>query len=202
MKNLNFILILFLLFNVSTSLAETKTYLRTDYGLGKFSSPKLDSLNTEHEGKTFGVGFGSKMDHVELGVFYRNFSLETPINHDGLANRITHLGSSIGLEMNVFLNKHLGLKLGYAISNYKEQLATSVSASTFDGIKTIYGLEEDHHTSSFFYGVNLDIFGGKNFDVYTSVLNFPMEDGKKTLSGQVGIKIYMNASLGDFFGNR
>lgn len=200
MNNINFSIILFLLFNISTCFAETKSYWRMDYGLGKFSSPKLNALDANPTGKTYGIGFGSKIDYVELGFFYRAFSLETPINHDGVANKISHDGSSLGVDMNVFLNGHISLKLGYATHRYKEKLKTSVTTSTLDGIKTIYGLEEDHHSSNFFYGANLDILGSKSFDIYTSVLNFPKEDGKNTLSAQVGIRIYMSSSIGDFFG--
>lgn len=194
---------LFFLFLLSTQVlqaSDTKTYFRADYGMGRFKSDKLDSLNANPKGSTFGVGFGSKMSYVEVGIFYRNFSFDSDITHDGVANHFVHKGKTFGLDLNVFLNNHLSLKFGYAINNYKQSFANKMSSSTLIAAKTVYGLEEDKTSSNIFYGANVDIFGGKAWDLYASVIQFPMGDSKSTLTAQIGIRFYMNKSFSDFFG--
>lgn len=194
--------IVVLLFTLSTSItafAETKTFFRADYGMGKFKSDKLDSLNANPSGSNLGLGFGSRMGYVEVGLFYKGGKYESDIKHDGMANKIEHKSKSFGLDLNVFLNSHFSLKVGYAVNNYTQKLSTPVSALAMSSIKTTYGIEEDKSSSNIFYGANVDIFGSKTFDLYASVLQFPMGDGKSTLTGQVGIRIYMNSSFADFF---
>lgn len=191
------------LFLITTQLsfgADSPTYLRIDYGVGEFKSDKYDSLNSKPKGSTIGASVGSKMSYVELGIFYRKTLFETDINHDSAANKIIHDGKTFGVDMNVFLNNHLSLKLGYAFNTYKEKLGTSVSSAALNAIKTSYGLEETHSTSNIFYGANLDIFGAKKFDLYASVLHFPMGDSKSATTAQVGIRMYMDLNFSDFFG--
>lgn len=180
--------------------ADSPTYVRVDYGVGEFKTNKSDSLNSKPKGSTIGGAFGSKMSYVELGLFFRKNSFEKDINHDGAANKIIHDGKTFGVDMNIFLNNHLSLKLGYAFNTYKEKLGTSVSSQTFNAIKTTYDLEESHNTSNIFYGANIDIFGAKKFDVYASLLHFPMGDGKSATTAQAGIRMYMDFSFSDFFG--
>lgn len=199
MKKLVTILI-FLITSHSSFGADSQTYVRIDYGMGEFKSEKYDSLNSKPKGSTIGASAGSKMSYVELGLFYRKMSLEADINHDGAANKIIHDGKTFGVDMNVFLNNHLSLKLGYAFNSYKEKLGTAVSAQVLSAIKSSYGLEETHNSSNIFYGVNLDFFGSKKFDIYTSVLHFPMGDSKSTTTAQAGIRIYMDLNFADFFG--
>lgn len=147
-----------------------------------------------------GFSIGSKMSYVELGLFYRQMSLEADINHDSLPNTIIHNGKSFGVDMNVFLNNHLSLKLGYAFNNYKEKLRTTVDAQVLSAIKSSYGLEESYNQSKIFYGANIDVFSAKKFDVYASVLHFPMSDNKSTSTAQIGIRVYMDLKFSDFFG--
>ena len=180
--------------------ADSQTYVRLDYGLGEFKSEKYDSLNSKPNGSTLGFSIGSKMSYVELGLFYRQMSLEADINHDGAANKITHDGKTFGVDMNIFLNNHLSLKLGYAFNSYKEKLGTPVSAPVLTAIKASYGLEESYSKSNVFYGANLDIFGAKKFDIYASVLHFPMGESKSTTTAQAGIRMYMDLNFADFFG--
>ena len=194
--------ILFLILTLLTTLtvqAETKTYLRADYGIGRFKSDKLDALNANPSGSNIGVGFGSRMGYVELGVFYKGGSYKADINHDGVANKINHTSKSFGIDLNIFLNRHFSLKIGYTINNYSQKLETPLSVNAMRVVNSTYGLEEDKTTSNAFYGVNVDIFGGKTYDIYASVLQFPMGDGKSNLTGQIGIRIYMNSSFADFF---
>ena len=199
MKKLFFIILFVSTLQYSFA-AETKTYLRADYGLGKFKTDQFDSFNANPSGSTIGASFGSKMSYVELGVFFRQTSLKSKITHDSVANEIIHDGKTFGVEMNVFLNNHLSLKFGYAFHSYKEKLGTTVSAQTLTAIKSTYGFEEDFSSSNVFYGANIDIFGSKRFDIYTSVLHFPMGESKSSTTGQVGIRVYMDLSLSDFFG--
>ncbi len=198
MKKILFILLSFIITQNSYS-TETKTYVRADYGIGKFTSDKLDSLNANPSGNTIGVGFGARMAYVELGFFYKNFSYESDITHDGAANQIVHDGKSFGLDMNVFLNNHLALKFGYAFNNYKQKVANTVNATTLQAIKTSYGLEDNHSSSNIFYGANVDFFGGKRWDMYATVIHFPMGNGSST-SAALGLRLYMDASFADFFG--
>lgn len=199
MKKLIATFIIFIL-SFSSFASDSLTYVRLDYGLGQFSNTQFESLNTQPEGSTIGASIGSKMSYVELGLFYRVTKLMADINHDGAANRVIHNGKSYGVDMNVFLNRHLSLKLGYAFNSYQENLDSPVSAQTAKAIKSSYGLEENYSKSSIFYGANLDIFGAKIFDFYTSVLHFPMGDNKSTTTLQAGIRLYMDLSLADFFG--
>ena len=199
MKKL-FLTILFISYLHQSFAAETTTYIRADYGLGKFKTDQYDSLNANPSGSTIGASFGSKMSYIELGVFFRQTSLRSNITHDSVANEIIHNGKIFGADMNVFLNNHLSLKFGYAFHSYKEKLGTAVSAQTLTAIKTTYGLEEDYSSSNIFYGANIDIFGSKKFDIYTSVLHFPMGEKKSNTTAQIGIRIYMDLTLSDFFG--
>ena len=192
---------IFFLGSYSSFAASGQTYARFDYGLGQFTNDKFDSFNTKPNGSTFGASIGSKMNYVELGLFYRKMSLQAEINHDGTANKITHDGKTFGIDMNVFLNKYLSLKLGYAFNSYKEKLETPVSTQALNSIKTLYGLEENYSKSNVFYGANVDVFGAKKIDLYASVLHFPMGDSKSTTTAQLGIRIYMDLKLSDFFGS-
>lgn len=191
---------IFLIITQSVIAADSQTYVRLDYGLGQFKSDKMDSLNSKPTGSTIGASIGSKMSYVELGLFYRQLSLKADINHDGAANKIVHDGKAFGVDMNIFLNNHLSLKLGYAFNSYKEKLGTAVSTPVLNAIKASYGLEESYSKSNIFYGANIDIFGAKKFDLYASVLHFPMGDSKSATTAQAGIRIYMDLNLADFFG--
>ena len=191
---------IFFIITHSSFAADSQTYVRLDYGLGEFKSDKLDSLNSKPTGSTIGASIGSKMSYVELGFFYRQMSFEADINHDGAANKIIHDGKTFGLDMNIFLNNHLSLKLGYAFNSYKEKMGTAVSSSVLNAIKSSYGLEESYSKSNVFYGANVDIFGAKKFDLYASVLHFPMGDSKSTTTAQAGIRMYMDLNFADFFG--
>lgn len=191
---------IFFIITHSSFAADSQTYVRLDYGLGEFKSDKLDSLNSKPTGSTIGASIGSKMSYVELGFFYRQMSFEADINHDGAANKIIHDGKTFGLDMNIFLNNHLSLKLGYAFNSYKEKLGTTVSTPVLNAIKSSYGFEESYSKSNVFYGANVDIFGAKKFDIYASVLHFPMGDSKSTTTAQAGIRMYMDLNFADFFG--
>lgn len=199
MKKLTISFIFFIITH-SAFAADSQTYVRLDYGVGQFKNDKMDSLNSKPTGSTIGASVGSKMSYVELGLFYRQMSFEADINHDGSANKIIHDGKTFGIDMNIFLNNHLSLKLGYAFNNYKEKLGTSVSAPVLNAIKSSYGLEESYSKSNVFYGANVDIFGAKKFDLYASVLHFPMGDTKSATTAQAGIRIYMDLNFADFFG--
>jgi hypothetical protein len=194
------ILLILLIATHSSFGADSPTYIRIEYGVGEFKNIKYDSLNSKPTGSTVCGSIGSKMSYVELGLFFRKNSFEKDINHDGAANKIIHDGKTFGADMNIFLNNHLSLKLGYAFNTYKEKLGTSVSLQTLSAIKTIYDLEESHNTSNIFYGASFDIFGAKKFDVYASILHFPMGNGKSATTAQAGIKIYMDFNFSDFFG--
>jgi len=194
--------LIFLITSHSSFGADSKSYLRLDYGLGEFKSEKMDSLNAKPTGSTIGFSVGSKMSYVELGLFYRQMSFEADINHDGAANKIIHDGKAFGLDMNIFLNNHLSLKLGYAFNSYKEKMGTAVSTSVLNAIKSSYGFEESYSKSNVFYGANIDIFGAKKYDLYASVLHFPMGDSKSSTTAQIGIRLYMDQSFADFFGTR
>ncbi len=135
---------IFFIITHSSFAADSQTYVRLDYGLGEFKSDKLDSLNSKPTGSTIGASIGSKMSYVELGFFYRQMSFEADINHDGAANKIIHDGKTFGLDMNIFLNNHLSLKLGYAFNSYKEKLGTTVSTPVLNAIKSSYGFEESY----------------------------------------------------------
>lgn len=191
---------LFISFTQALLASDSKTYFRADYGMGRFKSDKLDSLNANPKGSTYGIAFGSKMSYVEVGIFYRNFSFDADITHDSSANQILHKGNTFGLDLNVFLNNHLSLKIGYAVNNYKQSFANSMSASSLSAAKNSYGIEDNKSSSNIFYGANVDIFSGKTWDLYTSIIQFPMGDGKSTLTAQVGIRFYMNKSFSYFFG--
>lgn len=191
---------LFISFTQALLASDSKTYFRADYGMGRFKSDKLDSLNANPKGSTYGIAFGSKMSYVEVGIFYRNFSFDADITHDSSANQILHKGNTFGLDLNVFLNNHLSLKIGYAVNNYKQSFANSMSASSLSAAKISYGIEDNKSSSNIFYGANVDIFSGKTWDLYTSIIQFPMGDGKSTLTAQVGIRFYMNKSFSYFFG--
>jgi hypothetical protein len=194
--------LIFLVTSHSSFGANSQSYVRLDYGLGEFKNEKMDSLNAKPTGSTIGFSVGSKMSYVELGLFYRQMSFEADINHDGAANKIIHDGKAFGLDMNIFLNNHLSLKLGYAFNSYKEKMGTAVSSSVLNAIKSSYGLEESYSKSNVFYGANLDIFGAKKYDLYASVLHYPMGDSKSSTTAQVGIRLYMDQTFADFFGAR
>ena len=191
---------IFFIISQSSFAANSQTYVRFDYGLGQFSHDKYDSLYSKPKGSTIGASIGSKMSYIELGLFYRKMSLASDINHDGVAKKIIHDGKTYGIDMNIFLNKHLSLKVGYAFSHYKEKLETPESTLITNSIKSLYGLEESYSKSNAFYGASLDIFGGKKFDIYTSILHFPIGDSKSTTTAQVGIRMYIDLKLSDFFG--
>lgn len=201
MRKITLLIFLFI-FSSSLFAAETDTYFRLDYGIGQFKTEKLDNLNANPSGSTFGIGFGTRINYIELGLFYRNFSFEADINHDSAANKIVHKGKAYGIDMNVFLNKHLSFKFGFAVHNYKDTLATSLSATDTTIVKSIYGLEDKFSSSGIYYGANVDIFAGKKYDVYASVTQYPMGDGKSTTTAQIGIRIYMNNSITKLFGSR
>ena len=200
MKKLLVVIFSFIIVQNSFS-AETKTYFRADYGIGKFTTDKLDSLNANPMGNTIGAGFGARMAYVELGFFYKNFSYNADITHDGAANKIIQDGKSFGLDMSVFLNNHLAIKFGYAFNNYQQKVETNVNAITWQAIKTSYGLEENRSTSNVFYGANIDLFGNRRWDVSLSVVHFPMGNGSST-SASLGLRLYMENTLSDFFGAR
>lgn len=191
---------LFISFTQTIFAADSKTYFRADYGMGRFKSDKLDALNANPKGSTFGVGFGAKMSYVEVGIFYRNFSFDADINHDSTANQVIHKGKSFGLDLNVFLNSRLSLKIGYAVNNYKQSFANSMSTSALAAAKSTYGIEDDKTSSNIFYGANVDFFGGKTYDMYASIIQFPQGSGKSSLTAQIGLRFYMNKSFSDFFG--
>ncbi len=192
--------LIFLVASHSSFGADSQSYIRLDYGLGEFKNEKMDSLNAKPTGSAIGFSIGSKMSYVELGLFYRQMSFEADINHDGTANKIIHDGKTFGLDMNIFLNNHLSLKLGYAFNSYKETMGTAVSTSALNAIKSSYGFEETYSKSNVFYGANVDIFGAKKYDLYASVLHFPMGDTKSATTAQAGIRIYMDLNFADFFG--
>lgn len=199
MKKIIFILLSFIITN-SVFSTETKTYFRADYGLGKFTSEKLDSLNANPTGNTYGIGFGARMSYVEMGFFFKQFNYKVDITHDGAANEIIHEGKSFGIDMNIFLNNYLSLKLGYAFNNYTQEVNLPVNSITLTAIKKAYGLEEDRNTSNIFYGANIDLFGSKRWDISASVLHFPMGSGKSSTSASLGLRLYMDSKFADFFG--
>lgn len=200
MRKIISLFLLFIFAQVSTASAESKTYVRFDYGTGRFKNEKMDALNVVPSGPTYGFAFGGRVNSVELGLFYRNVSFESDINHDSVANQIIHKGKSYGLDMSIFLNKQLSLKLGYALNSYEEQLATAVSSTALSAIRTTYGLNEDYSSANVFYGVNYEIFGGKKYDTYLSLTHFPMGDGLSTTSLQLGFRMYMDGSFSNMFG--
>lgn len=198
----NIILFFLILFSTQTLLAaDSNTYFRLDYGKAQFTNDSLDALKAKPSGNSLGFSFGSKFKYIEAGLFYKNFSLDSDIVHDSVANQITHKGKSFGFDLSVFLNSHLSLKLGLAVNNYKQSFANPMlSTDALESANSRYGIENDHTSTNIYYGINFDIFGTKTWDLYTSVTQFPMGGGKNTLSAQLGIRLYVNKSISDFFG--
>lgn len=196
-----FVFLLILFFSQIGHAGDSKTFFRADYGLGQFKSDKLDALNANLSGSTYGFEFGPRIRYVEIGVFYRKFDFKKEITHDSVANTILHEGNAFGLDLNIFLNSHLSLKVGYAVNSYKQKFATTMSAASETAANSIYGIESDGKYSNVFYGANFDFFGTKSWDFYASVIQFPMGDGKNTLSTQLGIRYFWNKSLSDFIGD-
>lgn len=199
MKKLLVILFSFII-TQSSFAADSKNYFRADYGMGKFTSEKLGSLNANPTGSTWGAAFGARMSYIELGFFFKKFDYSADITHDSVANKIIHDGKSFGVDMNIFLNNYLSLKLGYSINNYSQKIKTPTNAVTDKAIKLSYGLEDDKNNSNFYYGANIDLFGSKKWDVSFSVVRFPMDNGKNSTSASLGLRLYMDGSLSSFFG--
>ena len=197
------IIIIFTSFIISQNSfsTETKTYVRAEYGIGKFTSEKLDPLNANPSGNVYGVGFGARMAYVEVGGFFKQSKFDADITHDGASNKIIHDGKSFGIDMNIFLNNHLGLKFGYAFNKFTQKIDSPVNTVTTQAIKTIYGLA-DSNTSHVYYGVNIDIFGKRTWDMSVSLVHYPMGNGKSSTAAALGLRLYMNGSFADFFGAR
>jgi len=197
-------LILFFLILFSTHsllAADSNTYFRFDYGKAQFSNDSLDDLKAKPSGNSFGFSAGSKFKYIEAGLFYKNFSLASDIIHDSAANQIIHKGKTFGFDLSVFLNSHLSLKVGLAVNNYKQSFANGIlNTDALESANSMYEIENDHTSTNIYYGINFDIFGTKSWDLYTSITQFPMGDGKNTLSAQLGIRLYINKSISDFFG--
>ena len=180
----------------------TKNYLRIDYGIGNFKTDKFETYKASPVGKTFGAAFGTRFDFLELGIFYRNMNLESKIISDSVNNKILHTGSSLGLDMSIFLNRRFSLKVGYALNNYKEKLASDVSSTSLNAIKTTYGLEESHSSSKVFYGGSVDFFDNPQYDLYFSVVHFPTSNGGSYTTAQIGFRIYVKSVLESFFSHK
>jgi len=179
----------------------SKTYFRADYGIGEYKTDKLNSLNANPGGSTWGAGYGTKMSNVELGLFFRNFNFNKDIVNDGVANKILHNGKSYGVDMNVFLNNHLSLKIGYSFNIIDQKFAIPVSGATLASMKSTYGIQEGYNTSNIFYGAGLNIFAGKKFDTIASIVHIPAGNNNSSTSVQIGLVFYSDSSFADFFGN-
>lgn len=195
------ILILFSLFSTQV-MSAGDAYVRADYGLGHFKTDRLDALNANPSGPTYGLSFGANFKTVEIGMFYKKLSFKSDIIHDSIANTIVHDGTSIGLELSLFLNNHFSLKGGYALNKYTQKLGTAQSGLSLTAIRINYGLEDDASSSDFFMGANYDIFANKKYDVYISALHFPMGDSKSSTTAQLGIRIYMDINFASILGGR
>ncbi len=180
----------------------SKNYLRVDYGQGSFKSEKLDKYNADPVGKTYGASFGTRFEFLELGFFYRKMNFVGDIISDGTKNKILHDGSDYGIEMSIFLNRRLSLKVGYAMNTYDQKLNTSVSASSLSAIKTTYGLETDHSSTQVFYGGSIDLFDNPQYDIYLSVIHFPSSNTGSSTTAQMGIRIYVKSVLESFFSHK
>jgi hypothetical protein len=104
--------------------------------------------------------------------------------------------------LNLFLNNHFSLKGGYAINKYTQKLGTTQSGLSLTAIRINYGLEDDAKSSNYFMGVNYDIFAKKKYDVYVSVLHFPMGDTKSSTTAQLGIRMYIDTNFASILSGR
>lgn len=189
-----------LISSYSSYAASGQAYLRLDYGMGQFSSLKYDSVNAKPNGSTMSAFIGTKIRYLELGLFYKKMSFAADINHDGVANKIIYDGKAFGIDMSVLLTNHLSLKVGYAVNTYKEKLETDVNVPALNAIKSIYGLEDNFMKSNVFYGANIDLLGSRKYDIYASILHFPLGDSKSITTAQMGLRIYFDSNFSDYIG--
>jgi hypothetical protein len=183
-------------------MAARDVYVRADYGMGQFKTEKLDALNANPTGPTYGLSFGANFNSVELGMFYKKSSFKSDIIHDSITNKIIHDGTSFGFELSFFLNNHFSFKGGYALNKYSQKLETAQSGLSLTAIRINYGLESDASSSNFFMGANYDIFAGKKYDIYVSALHFPTGDSKSSTTVQVGLRMYMDINFSSILGGR
>jgi hypothetical protein len=195
------IFICFLIFSTKAS-AFTQSYMKFDYGLGQFNSEKMSAYEATPTGNQYSIAFGAKFNYIELGVYYRKSQYQSKIIHDSVENEILHEGSGYGAEMSIFLNRRLSLKVGYGMQKYSQNLKTELNGSVLAAVKTIYGIETESAQSNPFYGINVDFFGNKKYDLYISIIQSPLNDGKSITTGQIGFRIYTDTTFSSFFNDR
>lgn len=191
--------IIFILFSTAVlAVEETKTVLRLDYGYGRFISDKVEKYSAEPKGNSFNIEFGTKIRYIEFGFIFKNVDFKSDIIHDQIANQIEHKGYTVGVGMNLFLNTHIHLKVGYTLNKYKQTLKTPLSLNSTEAVNNLYGLEGNGSSVKPFYGIGYDIFGAKFFDCYASLTHYALGSGKSYSTAQLGVRFYFNLGMGDF----
>lgn len=185
-------------FLLLSPLTHGSTVLRLGYSYNDVSSNAFSDYNTDVSGSSFQVGLAERVSLIEYGVLYTKGSYNGSLKHDDSNQEFKGTYSRISLDSKVFFNKHLFLQLGYGFTSAKFNMVSSLSEYQQNSIYSLYNLKSEEKSGAFYYGIGLDVFETKKFNISFSLGRNKIDNHKTDTSAMIGLKMSFDLGSKNF----
>jgi len=169
----------------------SKGYISAGYNYGQFVYSPMKDLNIGPKGGGPGFTLGVNHGVVSTELYYNKLGMSSDFIHDGSTNTINHNSSSVGFALNVFANKFFYFRFGYQFSKIQQNF-TSVDSATDAVINSTYGILSDYSGKGVIFGLGLNLYGGKSWNIFSQVTSSQVHEDGKELMIHAGFRMYFN----------
>lgn len=174
------------------------TVLRLGYSYSDLSSNTFSNYKTDVSGSSFQVGLAERVSLIEYGLLYTKGSYSGSLKHDDSNQEFQGTYSRISLDSKIFFNKHLFLQLGYGFTSAKFNMVSSLSEYQKSSIYSLYDLKSEEKSGAFYYGIGLDVFETKTFNIILSLGRNKIDNHKTETSAMIGLKMSFDLGSKNF----
>ena len=174
------------------------TVLRVGYGYSDIGSNEFSNYKTNVTGSSFQVGLAERVSLIEYGILYTKGNYAGKLKHDNADLEFKGSFSRINLDSKVFINKHFFFQIGYGFTSSNFNMVTSISEYQKNSIYSLYNLKDSDKTGAIYYGIGIDIFATKTFNVSASLNRNKIDNEKSETTAMIGLKMSFNFGSKDF----
>lgn len=190
-------ILLFLICSISY-VTYGNTVFRLGYAYSNINSDAFSSYHNKVNGSAFNLSIAERVSILEYGLAYNKGSYNGTLNHDNSDIQFNGDYSRISLDSKIFFNRHFFLQVGYGLTSSKFNLETPVTEYQKNSIYNLYSLQDSNKSGSLYYGIGIDIFDSKKFNINVSITQNKIDVQKTETSALIGLKMSFDSNLKNF----
>lgn len=169
------------------------TSLVGQYGNLRLNQEAAEKLHVTPSGPSYGVGFTNRKDFLEFEAMYIKAKSEAKIKHDNSTNYLVHEQSSILLNLNFYVFKHLYVRGGIGLHKIEQSLKKPMSDASTEGAKKAYGIHDKEFIQGLLLGAGVVILDTSVVQIFGQLdkMTYPSMDSG-AWNASLGFRIYID----------